>query len=189
MPLFCSAIVAPIKSSTSSTSSLGGLKSVVSSVSLLDFCLVVERMPFLVLFMCPLAVAVDSGRYFRTKAEVMRGKPISWSLSMALHSVSMVGEKRHWWRKVIVSAMVEVWKALLPSCRLALVSSTMVMLCAPWTFVSGMYHSPLLLLLSPLITSTLLCITMHSLLLNSTLQPWSHNFVTEMRVLLRPWMM
>ena len=158
-------------------------------IDLFDYCLVVERMPFLVLFMCPLAVAVDSGRYFRTKAEVMRGKPISWSLSMALQSVSMVGEKRHWWRKVIVSAMVEVWKAPLPSCRLALVSSTMVMLCAPWTFVSGMYHSPLLLLLSPLITSTLLCITMHSLLLNSTLQPWSHNFVTEMRFLLRPGMM
>ena len=58
--------------------------------------------------MCPFAVAVDSGRYFRTKAEVMHGKPISWSLSMALQSVSRVGEKRHWWRNWIVSAMVEV---------------------------------------------------------------------------------
>ena len=84
-----------MKSSTSSTSSLGGLKSAETEGSLCIFCLVVDQIPFLVLFMCPLAVAVDSGRYFRTKAEVMRGNPISWSLSMALHSVSRVGEKRH----------------------------------------------------------------------------------------------
>ena len=56
-------------------------------------------------FICPLAVAVDLGRYLRTNAEVRCGKPINWSLSIALHNVSTVGEKRHWCMYCIVSAV------------------------------------------------------------------------------------
>ena len=102
-------MVAPTKSSTCSTSSLAGLKSVFGSSGgfLLDG-LVVDQMPHRVRFICPLAVAVDSGRYFRTRLDVILGKPISWSLSMALQKVSSVGEKRHWCRNCIISAMVEV---------------------------------------------------------------------------------
>ena len=97
-----------MKSSTCSTSSLGGLKSLLGSSGgfLLDG-LVVDRMPRRVRFICPLAVAVDSGRYFWTRLDVILGKPISWSLSMALQKVLSVGEKRHWCRNWIVSAMAE----------------------------------------------------------------------------------
>ena len=108
VPSFWLAMVAPTNSSTCSTSSLGGLKSVFSSsVGFRLDGLVVDRMPLRVRFMCPLAVAVDSGRYFWTRFDVIFGKQMSWSLSMALQNVSSVGEKRHWCMNWIVSAIVE----------------------------------------------------------------------------------
>ena len=97
VPSFCSAIVAPTNSSKFVLGSIIGRKScfficVSSSCVFVDdlVCLRVRRR-------CPLAVAVDSGKYFRTCDEVIGGKPMSWSLSSALHNVSMVGENRHWW--------------------------------------------------------------------------------------------
>ena len=174
-----------MKSLTSSTSSLGGLKSGSgSSGGFFLEGLEVRWIPFLVRFMCPLAVAVDSGRYFLTSADVILGKPMIWSLSMDLQSVLIVGENRHWCRYWIVSAMVEVWKALLAEFVFVFVSSTMVK--ARLVLVSGMYHNLFRLLLIPLLTSCLLCKMMHSFLSNNTWHPWSHNFVTERRFLLSP---
>ena len=58
-------------------------------------CFAVDLVPLRSRFMCPFAVAVDSGRYLRTWLDVIGGKPINWLLSIALQSVSTVGEKRH----------------------------------------------------------------------------------------------
>ena len=57
----------------------------------------VDLVPFLSRFICPFAVAVDSGRCFLTWLDVIGGKPINWSLSIALQKVSIVSENRHWW--------------------------------------------------------------------------------------------
>ena len=77
--------------STSAVSSCCGLKSSVSFVSVCVFSYGDDLSPFLVQFMSPFAVAVDGGRCFCTCAKVMVGKPMSCSLSIALHRVSMVG--------------------------------------------------------------------------------------------------
>ena len=154
-----------MKSSTCSTSSLGGLKSVLGSGGFLLGGFVVDRMPRLVRFMWPLAVAVDSGKYFLTRSEEILGKPISWSLSMALHNVSKVGENKHWCRNLIVSDMVVVWKALLALWSV-LVSSMIVK--DLLFLVSGMYHSLFFLLRIPLLTSCLLYNMTHSSLSNNT---------------------
>ena len=66
----------------------------------------VERRPRRVRFRCPFVVAVESGRYLQTTVEVMCGKPISCPLSMALQSVSRVGENKHWCRNFNVSDIV-----------------------------------------------------------------------------------
>ena len=96
MPLFWSPMVAPMNNSTSSISSLGGLKSSSSCFRRVVLVLVVDLSPFLVRFRWPFAVAVESGKYFLTSLDVMCGKPIKCPLSIALHRVSSVGENKHW---------------------------------------------------------------------------------------------
>ena len=70
--------------------------------------LVVDRVCLRTRRRCPLAVVVESSKYLRTCVDIIGGNPMSWSLSSALHNVSMVGEKRHWWMYCIVSASVVV---------------------------------------------------------------------------------
>ena len=102
-------MVAPINNSTSGTSSTGGLKSSVVCCIVVFVVLVVERSPFRVRFRWPFAVAVDSGKYFLASVDVICGKPSNCPLSIALHSVSSVGEKRHWCKNLTVSSMEVDW--------------------------------------------------------------------------------
>ena len=95
-PSFCSAIVAPMSSSTSASSSIRGRKSCSMASPSVCLCFVVDLVPFRSQFMCPFAVADDSGRNFCTCADVIGEKPTNWLLSIALQKVSMVGENMHW---------------------------------------------------------------------------------------------
>ena len=86
-----------------------------SLVSLIP-CIWFDCSPFCVQFMWPFTVAVDSGKCLQTSVKVIWGKPISCSFLIALHNVSIVVGKRHWWRNCSVSANVELWYMLLATC-------------------------------------------------------------------------
>ena len=108
VPSFCSAIVAPMNNSTSTFASMAGRKS--CSITCVSVCriFVVDLVCFRTRLRWPLAVVVDSGKYLHSCADVMGGKPMSWSLSSALQNVSTIGEKRHWCMYWMVLASVVV---------------------------------------------------------------------------------
>jgi hypothetical protein len=88
-------MVAPTKSWNSTSAFMFGRKSCSMAWLSVSLFWVVDLVCFLVRRRCPFAVAVDLGRYLRTCAEVIGGKLMSWSLSIALQNVLTVGEKRH----------------------------------------------------------------------------------------------
>ena len=69
----------------------------------------VERMPFLICFWWPLAVAREGARCLRTRAEVRPGHVWKNPASIALHHVSGVGLKAAAWRKVMRSLLAWSW--------------------------------------------------------------------------------
>ena len=76
----------------------------------------VDLMFFLCCLICPLAVAVDAGGYFRSASKVKPGKLVKKFLLSAFSNVDSAGEYRAAWEKVIRSAMVtEVAVAALAS--------------------------------------------------------------------------
>ena len=60
------------------------------------FFLLVDRSPLRFLCMCPLAVAVDGGRYFSSDG-TSPGKDSNWLSLTALRSVVAGGENNDWW--------------------------------------------------------------------------------------------
>ena len=116
VPLFWSGIVAPTNNLNSAAALMGGRRSH-SMIVVSYFCvLVVDPVCCHARLRCPFAVAVDAGRYLRTCAEVIAGKPINSSLSSALQSVFTVGENRHWWMNWMVLASVVLWYTLFTVC-------------------------------------------------------------------------
>ena len=89
-------------------SSLGAMSSSFSRAScmllLLDF---VDRSPFLVLVICPFAVAVDGGRCFVMSSCVMPGNVVSSSgcLRRTLMRVEIGGEPNAWWWNLASSSL------------------------------------------------------------------------------------
>ena len=109
-------MVAPMNISTSASSFGSGRKYFSISSALAVCAFVVDLSPRFVRFMWPFDVAVESGNYFRTSFKRRLGNPISWSLSIALHNISIIGENKHCWMNFIVSGIVEVWYALFSCC-------------------------------------------------------------------------
>ena len=77
VPLFWSAMVAPTKSSKSTSALMGGRKPCSIACVVAFRCFVVDLVCLRTRRRCPFAVAVDSGKYRRTCAAVMGGNPIS----------------------------------------------------------------------------------------------------------------
>ena len=77
VPSFWSAMVAPTKSSNSTSALMGGRKSCSIACVAACRCFVVDLVCLRTRRRCPFAVAVDSGKYRRTCAAVMGGNPIS----------------------------------------------------------------------------------------------------------------
>ena len=74
----------------------------------------VDLIPFCCLFMCPLSVAGhESGRYFWTASAVRPGHVANWLFFIALRSVDLGGQNRHWWRYLMSSSLGVIWYALL----------------------------------------------------------------------------
>ena len=74
----------------------------------------VDLMPFFCLFMCPLSVAGhESGRYVWTASAVRPGHVANWLFFIALRSVYLGGENRHWWRYLMSSSLDVIWQELL----------------------------------------------------------------------------
>ena len=70
----------------------------------------VDIMPFLCLFMCPLAVAGhDSGRYFWTDSVVRPGHVANLLFFIALRIVDLGEQKRQWCRYLMSSSFDVIW--------------------------------------------------------------------------------
>ena len=64
--------------------------------------------------MCPLSVSgYDSGRYFWTASAVRPGHVANWLFFIALRSVDLGGQNRHWWRYLMRSSLDVICYALL----------------------------------------------------------------------------
>ena len=70
---------------------------------------VVDRTPAGVFLRCPFAVAVDSGRYFRTASAVRPGQVWNCLLLMALIHVEGGGLNAHWCKNWISLAFDDSW--------------------------------------------------------------------------------
>ena len=70
----------------------------------------VDLIPFCCLFMCPLSVdGHKSGRYFWTAYSVRPIHVANWLFSIALRSVDLGGQNRHWWRYLMSSSLDVIW--------------------------------------------------------------------------------